>query len=384
MIAPRSSAGRPAPAVITAAASATPPSREQSELWDGFFAAHFGDSRWAHRVFASSGARRRHPAVDPTVEDISGWSTGARMERYLAEAMPLAKSAVGAALAGAGLAPGDVGLFAVASCTGYATPGIDIHLARDLDMAATTQRLLIGHMGCYAALPAIGAVSDYVVARDRPAVLLCVELSSLHLQPPTTDLEQVVAHSLFSDAACAIVVEPESRGGGAGLARGGSEHLGRPVPGLAAAERRAPLAVVDVAARTDPATADHMTWDVTDHGFRMTLSRRVPDVVARHVGPLVDDLLAAHDVERDQVAGWAIHPGGPRILEVVADRLGLPDDAISESRLVLAEHGNCSSATILLVIDEIRDHRHLPAGSFVVALAFGPGLTLYATLLKAA
>jgi len=80
------------------------------------------------------------------------------------------------------------------------------------------QRLLVGHMGCYAALPGLGAVSDYVVARQRPAVLLCVELSSLHIQPPTADLEQVVAHALFSDAASALVVEPAVvvRGRGSG------------------------------------------------------------------------------------------------------------------------------------------------------------------------
>jgi alkylresorcinol/alkylpyrone synthase len=350
--------GAPRSAAITGATCTVPPSRDQEDLWAGFFGAHFGQSRWAHKVFSSAGVTRRHPVVDPTVEDISGWSTGARMARFLGEAMPLGKAAVGGALAAAGLAPADVGLFAVASCTGYSTPGIDIHLARDLGMGAATQRLFIGHMGCYAALPALGAVSDYVVARDRPAVLLCVELASLHVQPATSDLEQVVAHSLFSDAACALVLEPDTAQSGA-------------------------LTVVDTAARTDVATADHMTWDVTDLGFRMGLSRRVPDVLARHVRPVVDELLAAHDATIADVAGWAVHPGGPRILDVVAEQLDLADDALDESHAVLAEHGNCSSATVLLVLEEVRRRRHLGPGSLVVSLAFGPGLTLYATLLRA-
>ncbi len=359
MTASPAAGGRPAPALITGAASATPPTREQEDLWAGFFGGHFGGDRWVHRIFSSSGVERRHPAVDPTVEDISRWSTGARMDRYLVEAMPLGKSAVGGALSAAGLAPEDVGLFAVASCTGYATPGVDIHLARDLGMHGTTQRLLIGHMGCYAALPALGAVSDYVVARHRPAVLLCLELASLHLQPATADLEQVVAHALFSDAASAVVVEP-------GTARDGRG-----------------LAVVDTVAFTDAAAADHMTWDVTDLGFRMGLSRRVPDVLARHVGPVVDSLLGAHGLSTAQVAGWAVHPGGPRILDVVGQGLGLGADALDESRHVLAEHGNCSSATVLLVLEEVRRARRLDPGCLVVALAFGPGLTLYATLLRA-
>jgi alkylresorcinol/alkylpyrone synthase len=347
-------------ALLTGAASAFPPSRSQADMWSGYFASRLDDDRWARRVFMSAGASQRHPAVDPTAEDISGWSTGARMERYLAEALPLGKSAVGTALARAGLDAADLGLFAVVSCTGYATPGIDIHLARDLGMDPGTQRLLIGHMGCYAALPGLGAVRDYVIARGRPAALLCIELSSLHVQPTTRDLQQLVTHALFSDAASAVVVQP-----------GGAEVTSAP----------APLQIVDVAAVTDAATADHMTWDITDLGFRMGLSRRVPDVLARHVAPLVDQLLDANGLARQDVAAWAVHPGGPRILDVVGDRLGLQPAALDVSRRVLDQHGNCSSATVLLVLEALRPG--LQPGDPVVAIAFGPGLTLYASLLRA-
>jgi predicted naringenin-chalcone synthase len=343
-------------AVLTGAGHAFPPGVPQDELWSGFFAGHFGGDRVARRIFESAGVRQRHTVVDPRVEDLSGWSTGARMERYAAEVMPLGKGAVAAALTAAGLSPREVGLFTVVSCTGYGTPGPDIRLARDLDMAADVQRLFVGHMGCYAALPALGAAADFVVARGRPAVVLCLELTSLHVQPPTAEVQQVVAHALFSDAAAAVVLEP----GGPGLE------------------------VVDIAARTDVTTADHMTWDVTDLGFRMGLSPRVPDVLAVHVGGMVADLLARNGVAADEVAGWAVHPGGPRILDVVADRLGLPDGALDISRAVLAEHGNCSSATVLLVLEELRRCQAPEPGRYVVALAFGPGLTLYAALLRAA
>ena len=70
------------------------------------------------------------------------------------------------------------------------------------------QRLMVGHMGCHAAIPGLAAVSDFVTARSRPAVMLCVELTSLHVQPAQDDLEQVVSHALFSDAAAAVVLEP--------------------------------------------------------------------------------------------------------------------------------------------------------------------------------
>jgi predicted naringenin-chalcone synthase len=113
----------------------------------------------------------------------------------------------------------------------------------------------------------------------------------------------------------------------------------------------------------------------------MTLDRQVPDVLARHVGPAVDELLARNGLGRGDVQAWAVHPGGPRILDVVADRLGLAESDLAGSRRVLAEHGNCSSATLLLVLDELR-RRPLDPGAPVVAMAFGPGLTLYACLLR--
>jgi alkylresorcinol/alkylpyrone synthase len=339
--------------VLAATGVAHPGPVRQDELWQGFFSRHYSGVQraLASRLFGNSGVERRHGAVNPLIEDVSRWSTAKRMERYLTEALPLGKSAVGDALDAAGLKAADVGLFAVCSCTGYVTPGLDILLARDLGMAPATQRLFIGHMGCYAALPGLGAVSDFVASRGRPAVLLCLELTSLHVQPPSADPEQIVAHALFSDAAAAVVVLPSGPG----------------------------YEVLDVDAVTDVTTADMMTWDVTDLGFRMGLSQRVPEVLDGYVAELVDGLLGRHGLGRSDVDGWAVHPGGPRILDVVRDRLGLPAEALAPSRRVLAEHGNCSSPTVLMIVDSMRSARP----EHVLAMAFGPGLTLYATLLRA-
>ncbi|EHR61038.1 type III polyketide synthase [Saccharomonospora cyanea] len=342
---------------LTGFGIATPARVDQETLWEDFFARHFSGARAAGRVFRSSTVRRRHAAVNPLVEDVSTWSTEARMRRYAREAPPLGASAVAAALADSGLAAEDVGLFAVASCTGYTTPGLDIRVTTDLGMPPDVQRLLIGHMGCYAAIPGLGAVADFVVARRKAAVLLCLELTSLHLQPATGSLDQAVAHSLFSDAAAAVVVRPEPT--------------------------RGALAIVDIAALTDPAGADHMTWNVTNLGFRMGLSPRVPDVLSRHVGPMITGLLARHGLTPADVDAWAVHPGGPRILEAVGDGLALPDAALAQSRHVLAEHGNCSSATVFLVLEALRCGGRPRAGRYGVAMAFGPGLTLYAALVQA-
>jgi alkylresorcinol/alkylpyrone synthase len=328
----------------------------QDALWEGFFAQHYSGVQrtLAKRIFANAGVVTRHAVANPLIEDVTSWSTARRMERYLTEALPLGKAAISDALAAAGVDPTDVGLFVVCSCTGYVTPGLDILLARDLGMAPSTQRLFVGHMGCYAAVPGLGVARTYVETAGRPAVLLCCELTSLHVQPPSASTEQIVSHSLFADAAAAVVLVPGPQG----------------------------YAIRDIASITDTSTADHMTWEVTDHGFRMGLSPRVPDVLAQHVAPFVDDMLGRHGLTRDDVDGWAVHPGGPRILDVVGRQLDLPPGALDTSRAVLAEHGNCSSPTVLMIVDTMRRWETPP--SRILMLAFGPGLTLYAALLDAA
>ena len=349
-------------ATITGRGWTAPATLSQQDLWDGFFREHYSGSRLAEKVWSRAGVRTRHGVVDPRVEDVSQWTTGERMRRFLPEALPLGKEALTSCMADAGLAPGDIDTLTVVSCTGYATPGLDVLLARDLGLPASTQRLHVGHMGCYAAVPALATASDAAAARGQTTLLLCLELTSLHVQPrpaegeTDADREQMVAHALFSDAAAAVAVSPSAG------ARG--------------------LEVLDFTAHTEVASAPLMTWDVTDLGFRMGLSPKVPAVLGPHVPAAVERLCAGHGIKIDDVARWAIHPGGPRIVDAVAEGLSLTEEQVADSRAILAEHGNCSSATLLLILDRILARGDLAPGDPVVAIAFGPGLTLYAALLR--
>jgi predicted naringenin-chalcone synthase len=350
-------------AVVSAFGMAVPPPIRQSELWDGFFAGHYRDNPVARRIFGASGVETRHGVVNALVEDVSQWPTSRRMRRYVAEALPLGKEALDMALAAAGVRPEELGMLVIASCTGYATPGLNVLLARDLGMSPDLRSLMLGHMGCYAALPGLAAASDYVTAQQRPALLLCLELTSLHMQPSDLpayaltpeSVEQMVVHALFSDAAAAVVVTPDAGAGG--------------------------LEVVDVTAVTDTTTAEMMTWDIGEHGFRMGLSPDVPKVLGRHVRPATETLLSRHGLTIDDVAGWVVHPGGPAILDAVGNALALSEQAVQPSRDVLRDYGNCSSPTVLMILDRVRST--LSPDDYAVALAFGPGLTLYAALLRA-
>ncbi len=123
---------------------------------------------------------------------------------------------------------------------------------------------------------------------------------------------------------------------------------------------------------------DAMTWRIGDHGFEMTLSPRVPAMIESHLASWLVPWLRTHGVAVDDVGSWAVHPGGPRIMDAVERGLGLAEGATDVSRRMLAECGNMSSPTVLFILDQLRrEGAALPC----VALAFGPGLMIEAALI---
>jgi predicted naringenin-chalcone synthase len=122
-----------------------------------------------------------------------------------------------------------------------------------------------------------------------------------------------------------------------------------------------------------------MTWTVGDHGFEMTLSKRIPNLIAKNLRPWLESWLGGNGLAVRDVRSWAIHPGGPRILDAVAESLELTREQTADSRSVFARCGNMSSPTVLFILDHLRRQR---AQRPCVALGFGPGLAVEAALLR--
>jgi predicted naringenin-chalcone synthase len=121
-----------------------------------------------------------------------------------------------------------------------------------------------------------------------------------------------------------------------------------------------------------------MSWHIGDHGFTMTLSPRVPELIGELIRPWLSGWLARHGHTTESIGSWAIHPGGPRILSVFGEAMGLDRSKLSPSFRVLAEHGNMSSPTVAFILRNLREAR---AGRPCVAIGFGPGLAVEAALL---
>jgi predicted naringenin-chalcone synthase len=109
----------------------------------------------------------------------------------------------------------------------------------------------------------------------------------------------------------------------------------------------------------------------------MTLDATVPEMIERHLRPWLVEWLGRHNLALENIASWAVHPGGPRILASIEQSLALAENATAVSREVLARFGNMSSPTVLFILNRLLE-RNAPRPC--VALGFGPGLFAEAAL----
>jgi predicted naringenin-chalcone synthase len=283
-----------------------------------------------------------------------GPDTAARMRVYAKEALPLGLEASRRALDDAGVATAAITHLVTVSCTGFSAPGLDVGLVNGLGLRPTVARTQVGYMGCHGAFNGLAVARALAAADPSARVLLCsVELCSLHYHFPW-DPQAMVSNALFADGAAALV------GAADGPAATGWRALATGSCLL-------------------PDSEDAMTWTITNHGFVMTLSPRVPSLIAAHLRPWLADWLAGHGLTIADVGSWAIHPGGVRILTAAEEALGLPRGTAAVSREVLREFGNMSSATVLFILERLRQ-RGTPRPC--VALGFGPGLVAEAALFR--
>jgi fungal type III polyketide synthase len=128
-------------------------------------------------------------------------------------------------------------------------------------------------------------------------------------------------------------------------------------------------------------------------GWKVVLSPRVPKLAAVVVSPTFSDLLSTlpnlpPNYKTAADFDWALHPGGATILTGVERAMGITPEHMRASYDTYIKHGNSSSATIISVMDRLRqkDMDELAPGGkvkdFVVGCAFGPGIAVEMCMLK--
>ena len=240
------------------------------------------------------------------------------------------------------------------SCTGYIAPNAAQDIAAEWKKNRGHHTTITNayHMGCYASLPAIRMARGLMLAEKKEvrADIVHQELCSVHFDPSTLDPEQIVVQSLFADGHIRYSLTQELHGSGLKVRALREEIL--------------------------PESSESMSWVPSSTHFAMKLGREVPVKIKHALKPFLKELLAEAEVPAGAAIIFAVHPGGPKIIEAVEKELELTEAQTKESHEVLREFGNMSSATLPHIWQKILANPERSNGTFVVSMAFGPGLTL--------
>lgn len=244
------------------------------------------------------------------------------------------------------------------SCTGYISPSAAQLTAINSSKPVTVTHSY--HMGCYGAFPALRMAAGFlaneeILGKKKSVDLVHTELCSLHLNPQNNSLEQLVIQSLFADGCIAysMTQDPPKKG----------------------------FKLLSLYEELIPDTADAMEWMVSDWGMKMTLSKDVPNMVGAKVRDFAFKWLNNHNYDVGYIlknAVFAVHPGGPKIIDQVKEKMELREDQVAASRELLRERGNMSSATLPHLWEKILNDDKVLSGTPIISFAFGPGLTICA------
>ncbi|KAL3688130.1 hypothetical protein R1sor_014439 [Riccia sorocarpa] len=363
-------------ASILAIGKAVPPNRFDQSTFPDFY---FGVTNCSHKVelkqrmqmicdksaiktrylILNEETLKQHPEFytpgEPSME---------QRHEFLEEEVPkLAAQAATNALKEWGRPKSEITHLIVVTLSGVSIPGADVRLVKLLGLRHDVQRIMLYMLGCYAGITALRIAKDLVENNPNSRVLIaCSELyASTFRAPDEKYMYDVVGASIFGDGAVGVIVGT------------------KPDPLTERSLFEIRWAGVSMA----PETAHVVQGKLKIDGLNFYLDKSLPMVVGENITPFCKKVME-HAPEHLHLSYnemfWAVHPGGPAILNKVEEQLKLDSGKLSASRSVLENYGNVSSSSVLYVLDEIR--RRPAKEEWGAAVAFGPGVTLEGVLLR--
>jgi len=334
---------------IAAVATATPVQRfTQDEL---LRLAGYGDVR-RRGFFEASDITGRHLYIDrehfrpnESVDELNA--------RFRRGALELSERAARTALDRAGWRAEELDFIATTTCTGRMTPSLDAHLVSRLGCRPGVQRVHVGDTGCASAVVALQQAWNHLRAfPGHRALVLAVEICSAAYFLDER-LESAVAHAIFADGAGALALSADGAG----------------------------PAILEHRTLFRPEHLDAMGFEYPGGRPRVILSKDVRRIGSGMMGEMVQLLLDAQGLKREDVSDWVLHSAGRRVLDRVRALLDLDEEALTHARAVLREYGNMSSATILFVLERALRREGTP-GEWAVMVGLGPGFAAEGALLR--
>ncbi len=308
------------------------------------------------KVFTHPSVLRRRIAFEDLqeLETIISEDPDTSIERFTRWAVELSSQAVSSAVRQAGIRFGDVAGLVVNTCTGYLCPGISTYLIQKLPLNRKIKAYDLVGSGCGGALPNLQMAEALLHSMNGGAVIsVSVEICSATYQMGN-NLSLIVSNALFGDGAGAAVLWKQPMG----------------------------LELVASTNYCQPEHRDAIRYVYRNGQLHNQLSARLPSIVRPGVGSVVRQLLNSQHLSITDIAHWALHPGGAKIVDAVKEELQLSEEQLRPTRYILAEYGNMSSATVWFELEEIL-RRGISRGDWCLILAFGAGFSLHASLLRA-
>lgn len=242
-------------------------------------------------------------------------------------------------------------------------PGGDLYLASQLGLKSDVGRVMLYFLGCYGGVTGLRVAKD--IAENNPGsriLLTTSETTILGYRPPNKSRPyDLVGAALFGDGAAAVVI-------------GASPQNGTETPFM-----ELNYAVQQFL----PGTHNIIDGRLTEEGINFNLGRDLPQKIEDHIQDFCKTLMDKAGLDEVNDLFWAVHPGGPAILNRLQSNLNLREEKLQCSRKALMDYGNASSNTIFYVIDYMRKELKRDGGEeWGLLLAFGPGITFEGILVR--
>jgi alkylresorcinol/alkylpyrone synthase len=347
---------------ITGLGTAAPPQcYAQRECWEAFLRSDHGRqlnprSRAIVKkvLTGKNGIATRHLALDD-LDQAFDLAPDALHARFVKNAPLLATRAAESALADAEKQPDDIDAIIISTCTGYLCPGLTSYVSERLGLRPDVLTLDLVGQGCGAALPNLRTAESLLSAgRCQRVLSICVEVCSAALYFDD-DPGVLISACLFGDGAGAAVLSN-------------------------AANKKRRIEWKTSGSLLKPSDRDLLRFEQKAGMLRNILSPQVPRLAAQHADSVLTDVLARANVERSQIAGWVLHPGGRDVLLALRERLRLNAHDVRWSETVLRDYGNLSSSSLFFVL-QAAFADSAPSGYWWMS-SFGAGFSCHGALLE--
>ena len=311
--------------------------------------------RKVRKIFENAAVEQRYSIMDAE-EVFLNTSFEEKNDIYVREGIKLAEQALRTVLAKANLVAQDIDYIITVSCTGIMIPSLDAYLINNLEMKQDIVRLPVTEMGCAAGVSGLIYAKNFLKANpNKRAVVIALESPTATFQLEDFSMVNIVSAAIFGDGAAAMIL---------------SSYEDEPGP-----------KVIDEAMYHFYDAEQMMGFKLRNSGLQMILDKSVPETIEAHFPAIIHPFLKENGLTIEDIDHLIFHPGGKKIVMTVETLFGSLGKNIDDTKAVLRDYGNMSSATVLYVLERFMD-RGLPAGDRGLMLSFGPGFSAQRVLLE--